>query len=485
MSFSRETVAKSFLWKLFERFSVQIIQFVVTIVLARLIVPSEYGIISLIAIFIQLCEVIIEGGLNTALVQKKDADNKDFSTIFFFSVGVSFLLYWVMFFAAIPIARFYSQPTLVPVIRILSVNLLFYAINSIQRAYVSKHMLFGKLFYSSFFSVILSGIIGITMAYKGFGVYALVAQAISNQLFTTIIMAFTVRWRPDFVFSGERFKPLFGYGWKIFGTSFIITLFVNARKLVIGKFFQPATLAFYEKGDQIPSLVMSNIFTSIQAILFPVFSEDQDDRPRIKSMMKRSTKMSCLVIYPLLMGLIVVAEPLVSLLLTDKWLPAVPFIRILCISYFFMPITLSNWEAIKAMGYSDITLKLEILKKVIDVIILVVSVFYGVYAIAWGAVLYNFICLFINLWPNKKLLDYSIREQISAAVPSLLISLVMGAAIYWMHILPISRLALLSSQIVLGAIVYILICYLIKEESFMYLLGLLKNNYKRILFKRS
>ena len=222
----------------------------------------------------------------------------------------------------------------------------------------------------------------------------------------------------------------------------------------------------------------------MQAILLPTFSEEQDDRARIKSMMRRSTKISCLVIYPLLMGLIVVAEPLVSFLLKDNWLPAVPFIRILCISYFFRPITISNWEAIKAMGYSDITLKLEILKKVIDIVILIVSVFFGVYAIAWGCVLYNFICLFINLWPNIKLLGYTIKEQFLDAVPTLLISLAMGASIYWIHLLPMSDLAILSCQILLGAIVYIAICYLTKEESFMYLLTLLKDNYNRILFKR-
>ena len=393
MSFSRGTIIKSFLWKLFERLSAQLIQFVVTIVLARLLLPSEYGIIALIAIFIQLCDVIIDGGLNTALIQKKDADNTDFSTIFYFSLSMALVLYGVMYVSATPIAHFYDQPELVPVVRVLSLSLPFYAFNSIQRAYVSRNMLFRRLFYSSLGAIILSGVLGIHMAYHGYGVWALVVQNISSQAFTTLIMWFTIRWRPIMMFSTERFRGLFNYGWKIFGANFITAIFVNARKIVIGKIFAPASLAYYDKGEQLPYIVMSNIFTSVQTILLPTFSEAQDDRPRVKAMMRRSTKLSCFFIYPLMVWMIVAAKPLVVFLLTEKWLPVVPFVQILCVANFFRPITLSNWEAIKALGYSGITLKLEIIKKIVDITILIISAAIGVYAIAWGCVLFNFI------WP--------------------------------------------------------------------------------------
>lgn len=392
MAFTRGTIIKSFLWKLFERISAQLIQFVITIVLARLLLPSEYGIIALIAIFISLCDVIIDGGLNTALIQKKDADNSDFSTIFYFSLGMALFLYVVMFFSAPLIDRFYSQHELVPVIRVLSISLLFYAFNSIQRAYVSKKMLFQRLFYSSLGSIILSGIIGIYMAYQGYGVWALVAQNVSNQIFTTLIMWYAVRWRPVLIFSVERFKGLFDYGWKIFGANLITALFVNARKLVIGKFYAPASLAYYERGDQLPALFMNNIFTSVQAILLPTLSEEQDNRSHVKAMMRRSTKLSCFFIYPIMVGMIVAAKPLVILLLTEKWLPVVEFVQILCIANFFRPITIANWEVIKALGYSGITLKLEMIKKVVDISILIISAMIGVYAIAWGCVLFNLTC---------------------------------------------------------------------------------------------
>lgn len=484
MAFSRGTIVKSFFWKLFERLSAQLIQFVVTIVLARLLLPSEYGIIALIAIFIQLCDVIIDGGLNTALIQKKEADNTDFSTIFYFSLGLSVVLYGVMFLSATPIAHFYDQPELVPVIRVLSVSLPFYAFNSIQRAFVSKNMLFHRLFYSSLGAIVLSGIIGIFMAYHGYGVWALVAQNISSQAFTTLIMWFTVRWRPIMIFSTERFKVLFNYGWKIFGANFITALFVNARKLIIGKFFAPASLAYYEKGDQLPHMVMSNIFTSVQAILLPTFSESQDDRQRVKAMMRRSTKLSCFFIYPLMVWMIVAAKPLVVFLLTDKWLPAVEFVQILCVANFFRPITISNWEAIKALGYSGITLKLEIVKKIVDITILIVSALIGVYAIAWGCVLFNFICFFINLIPNKKLLNYGIGEQVVDAVPTLFISLAMGASIYWIQWMEMPNLLILTFQFVLGMAVYAGLSRLFKEESFMYLIQMVKENKNKIHLRK-
>ena len=476
MAFARGTIIKSFLWKVFERTSAQLIQFVVTIVLARLLLPSEYGIIALVTVFISLCDVIIDGGLNTALIQKKNADFVDFSTIFFFCLGMAGVMYTMMFLFAPTIAYFYEQRELVPVIRVLSISLFFYSFNSIQRAYVSKNMLFQRLFYSSLGAIIFSGIIGIIMAYYHYGVWALVAQNISCQFFTMIIMWFTIRWRPKLTFSTQRFNSLFNYGWKIFATSIITSLFINARKMIIGKFFTPASLAFYEKGEQLPHLVMNNIFSSIQTILFPTFSDCQDDRSRVKSMMRRSTKMSCFFIYPLMVGMIVSAKPLVLFLLTEKWLPAAAFVQILCVANFFRPISISNWEAIKALGFSGITLKLEILKKIVDITILIISVFFGVYAIAWGCVLFNAICVLINLSPNKKLLNYGIREQVVDAVPTLLIALAMGVAIYWIQLIALPVFVILLLQFLLGISFYLGFNWFFHEESFMYLLKMARDN---------
>ena len=474
MKYNRNSFMKSFVWKLLEKGSVQLVTLVVSILLARWLYPEDYGIIALIIIFISLAEVISDGGFNTALIQKKDADATDFSTIFFASSGVAVLLYLILFFTAPLISRFYEIDSLTKVIRVLSLSLPFYVLNSIQRAYVAKEMLFDKLFISSLIAAVLSGLTGCWMALKGFGVWALVAQKLSNQALITVSMWYTVRWRPVMKFSFDSFRRLFGYGWKIFLTNFIITLFVKIRHLIIGKMFKPANLAYYERGDQFPSFIGENLLAAIQSVLFPTLSEQQDDRTRVKSMMRRTTKSVSLVICPLMIGLFVVAEPLTIVLLTEKWLPIVPFIRIMCISNMFKPLTIPNAEAIKAMGYSDITLKLEIIKKVIDIIILVVSCQIGLIAIAYGVALYNFICIFINLYPNIKLLDYRIREQIADVLPSYLTSIVMGASIWWIGSLGYIPIVAVTIQVLLGAAVYVAVNRLFKVESMMYFLDIIR-----------
>ena len=426
MAFTKSIIFKSFIWKLLERCSVQVVSFVVTIVLARILMPSDYGQIALVMVFVNLANVIVDGGLNQALIQKKQTDDTDFSTIFHVCMLVSLFLYGVMFVAAPAIAGFYEAPGLVPVIRVLSLSLPLYSFNSIQRAYISRHMLFKSLFKSSLLAVMGSGLVGILMAMQGMGVWALVGSSLSSAFLMIVVMWFTVDWKPRIVFSVEGFKSLFAYGWKIFFSNFIIALFVNIRSLIIGKVYTAASLAFFDRGKQFPSLIMENINASIQTVLFPVFSAEQENRDKVRSMVSRSIKMSVFVISPMMMALFAMSKPLIVLLLTEKWLMAVPFVRIFCIAYLLMPIQIANIEAIKSLGRSDVILKLELIKKVLEVTILVISVFINVYAIAVGVIIYNFICIFINLFPNKKLLDYSIGQQIKDVVPSLTASLVMG-----------------------------------------------------------
>lgn len=483
MEITRKTIFKSFIWKYFERTSTQIASFIITIILARLLLPEEYGAVALITIFINLCNVIIDGGFNTALIQKKEADTLDFSTIFHFSLILAIILYSLLFISA-PIISDYFNCLISPlIIRCFALNIIFYAINSIQRAYVAKKMLFNKLFYSSFSSVFISGLIGIIMAYKGYGIWALIAQSISSQFIICIVMWFTIKWKPLLEFSTLRFKSLFNYGWKIFLSNIITTGFIEIRKLIIGKMYTPIELAYYEKGQHFPDLIMNNLYSSVQTILLPTFSEEQNNKRKVKSMMRRATKLCCFFIYPLMIGMIVTAKPLVSFLLTEKWLPIVPFIQIMCLANFFRPITISNWEAIKALGHSDIILKLELIKKIIDVAILIISCILGVYAIAWGMVLFNFICIFINLSPNIKLLDYKIYEQLLDAVPTLVISLIMGFCIFWIKYLRLSDFATFSLQFFVGVSIYLLVCKILKEESFTYIIDILrskKTNYNKI-----
>lgn len=479
MSYSKTTIISSFLWKLIERSSVQIISFIVSVVLARILMPSDYGVVAIVLVFVNIANVIIEGGLSQALIQTKHASEKDFSTIFLVSIALSVVLYGLIFLFAPLLAEIYNNEQLTDVLRVLAITLPFFAVNSIQRSYLSRNMQFKKLFKSSIIAVLFSGATGIYLAKSGYGVWALVFCNLINIIMTVIIMLFTVDWKPKFIFSKESFVRLFDFGWKIFLSNLLISLFVNIRSLIIGWKYKPAMLAFFDRGKQFPTLIMDNINVSLQSVLFPALSSEQDNKENVKSMVRRSIKTSSLVIFPLMTGMIVVAKPLIIFLLTDKWLEAVPFLQIFCIAFIMMPMQIANMEAIKSLGHSDITLKLEIIKKVLECTILIVSLMINVYAIAAGTVIYNFICIFINLYPNKKLLNYGFVEQIKDITPNLLISTIMAICVYAIQYIQISNLAILMIQIILGISMYVLLCTIFKIESFYYILNIIKNRKKK------
>jgi len=472
-------IISSFIWKLLERFSSQAISLLVAIILARLLLPADFGIIAILVVFIELANVIIDGGLNTALVQKKEADDLDFSTILFFSLASAGILFLILFGVAPFIANFYSNQILTPVLRVLSINLFLNTFNAIQRAYVSKHMLFNKLFYCNFAAILASGVTGITMAYTGWGIWALVYQQIVYQAILTITMWFNINWRPIFAFSLQRFKGLFKYGWKIFATNMLIAIYENIRGLIIGKIYQPSTLAFFDRGKQFPNLITTNISISLQTILLPTFADIQDDRERVKLIMKKSIEVVNFMILPLLAILAACAKPLIILLLTEKWLEAVPFMQIFCIAFMMIPIQSSNMSAIKALGYSGITLKVEIIKKAIETIILIVSFLINVYAVAWGIVLYNFVCIIINLYPCKKLLNYGVTEQIKDIFPYILTSSLTGALLYGISFTDMHPGILLPLQLVMGITIYIFLNALFCTNSYAYVKKLI---YQKGLF---
>lgn len=471
----KATVLSSLFWKLMERGGTQGIQFIVQIVLARLLLPEDYGIIALVVIFTSIAGVFIQSGLNTALIQKKDADETDFSSVFYLSLFIACLLYLILYITAPFIATFYEEPHITSVFRVLSITLFFGAFNSIQNAIVARNLQFKKLFVSSTGAILVSGTVGIYMAYTGFGVWALVGQQLINQLLVTVILWFTVKWRPRLLFSYKRVKSLFSFGWKLLVSSLINTIYMDLRSLIIGKMFKAEMLGFYNRGQQFPSVLVSNIDGSIQSVMLPVLSSQQDNRSRVKDMMRRAIVTSSFVICPMMVGLAVTAEPLVKLLLTDKWLPCVPFLQIFCASYALMPIHTANLQAINALGRSDIFLKLEIIKKGYGLAILGVTVFYGVYAIALGQVLSSIISTFINAYPNKKLLNYSYIEQWNDIMPSLLLSLVMGVVVYSIKLLGLSALITLVIQVCVGVIFYVGLAWIFKLECFSYLLNTLKD----------
>lgn len=472
----KKAIINSLIYKFMERCGYQGVAFLVQIVLARLLSPEDYGVISLLAIFITVSQVFVQSGLNTALIQKKQVDEVDYSSVFFVSLGISVVLYVILFFCAPYIALFYNMPELSKYLRVLAIILIPGAFNSIQNAQIARRMEFKKLMYSTWIAVIVSGIVGILLAYLQFGTWSLVFQQLTNQVLVCIILCKMIKWRPAIKFSWQKIKVLFSFGWKLLCSNLIDTIYTNLQGLVIGKKFNSSTLGIYNRGKQFPQLLVDNINGSIQSIMLPTLSKYQDDKVILKSMMRRSIVTSSLIIFPLLTLLGIVAHPLITLVLTEKWIECVPYMWIYCFIYAFMPIHTANLQAINAQGRSDQFLKLEIIKKCYGVLILCVTIglFESPIAIAIGGAVSTLISCFVNATPNRKLLNYSYLEQMKDILPELILSFVMGMVIYPISFINMPDILLIIIQIMCGIIIYCLLAWLFKLEPFLYLMHTIK-----------
>ena len=420
-------------------------------------------------------QVFVDSGLGTALIQKKDADDLDFSSVFYFNFFVCLILYAGMFVAAPYIAEFYNDLSLTAIIRVISLTIVISGVKGIQQSYVSSNMLFKRFFFATLGGTIFSAFLGIAMAYAGCGVWAIVAQQLSNTAIDTLILWITVKWRPKKMFSWERLRGLLSYGWKLLVSSLLDTVYNNLRNLIIGKVYTSADLAYYNQGDKFPKVVVTNINTSIDSVLLPSMSEEQDHANRVKSMTRRAIKTSTYIMAPLMMGLLFCAEPIVKLLLTDKWLPCVPYLRIFCFTYLFWPIHTANLNAVKAMGRSDLFLRLEIIKKAIGLILLLLTMRISVMAMAYSLIVSSIFSQVANSWPNWKLLNYNYLEQLRDILPSIIIAIGMGVCVYFIGFIPLSTVVTLMIQIIAGAAIYVGASALLKLEEFEYLLRMIKS----------
>ncbi len=476
---NNKNIFSNFIWRFAERCGAQLVTFIVSIVLARILAPEDYGTIALVTVFTTILQVFVDSGLGTALIQKKDADDLDFSSVFFFNFAVCLFLYAVMFIAAPFIAVFYDDTTLTPVIRVISLTIVISGVKGIQQAYVSRHMLFKRFFFSTIGGTVFSAIFGIGLAYAGCGVWALVAQQLSNTAIDTFILWLTVRWRPKKMFSWKRLKNLLGFGWKLLVSSLLDVCYNNLRNLIIGKMYSSSNLAFYNQGDKFPKVIVTNINTSIDSVLLPTMSSAQDDRERVKNMTRRAIKTSTYAMAPLMMGLAFCAEPVVHLVLTDKWLPCVPFLRVFCITYMFWPVHTANLNAINAMGRSDCFLRLEIVKKTVGMVLLLSTMWFGVMAMAYSLLLNSILSQIINSWPNRKLLNYGYLEQVRDFMPGILLAVFMGICVYFIGYIPLPTIVVLLIQVIVGALIYITVSAVLKLEEFEYLTGMIRSFLKR------
>ncbi|MEN2776305.1 lipopolysaccharide biosynthesis protein [Acetivibrio clariflavus] len=474
LEFSKTKVITSLFWKLLERVGTQGIQFLVQVILARLLFPKDYGILAIVVTFINIATVFIQSGFNTSLIQKKDTDENDYNSVFILGLIAAGVINVLFFFISPVVAKFYDEPQLTSILRVLSLTLFASAITSVQFAIISKKMLFKEQFLNTLLATVFSGIAGVFFAYMGFGVWSLVIQQLVSQVFVTLSLFRVLDWRPKFYFSIQKIKVLFSFGWKLLVSGLIDTTDKEIRGLLIGKLYSRDVLGFYNRGNQFPLLIVSNINGSIQSVLFPTLASQQDNREKVKSIMRRAIITSSFLIFPIMVGLSVVSEPLVRLLLTEKWLGIIPFLQIFCASYALWPIHTANLQAINAVGRSDISLKLEIIKKIIGLIILVSTAFYGVYVLALGTLATGIISSFINAYPNKRLLNYSYFEQIKDIFPYIVISVIMGCIVYPIKWLGLYDIITLLLQFFAGVFIYVILAKALNLECLDYLLGTLK-----------
>ena len=469
-----KSVVSGLIWSFGERITAQLVTFFITILLARILTPDDYGTVSLILVFVTLANVFVSNGFGESLIQKKNASESDFSTIFWCSFSFSILLYILLFFSSPYIAAFYGNDMLSPLTRILALKIPISSISTIQHAYVSKHMQFKKFFFSTLGGTIISGVVGVIMAYNGFGVWAVVFQYLINTTVDTIVLLFTIPWRPHFYFDITSARKLMSFGWKMTLSSFINSAYGEIRSLIIGKIYSSGDLAQYKRGQQFPQLFITNINTAVSAVIFPTMSMVNNNLVDVKRLTRRSMAVTAYIIFPMMVGLSIIAKPLVLFLLTEKWQPCVPFLQLACISFGLQPIQTANCQAIKAIGRSDVYLTTEIMKKTIGIGLLLGFMHRSVMAVAIMDVIATFMSAIISIVPNKRLIRYGLLEQVKDLLPSILLSFVMGMTIYPIGKLALPNIMIVAIQVFVGTFIYVGLSLLSKNDSMFYLINILK-----------
>lgn len=477
----KRSLLNNLIWKFSERLMTQLVTLIVSIILARLLSPEDYGTIAVIYVFITLAEVLVIDGFGNALVQKKDADALDFSTALVFNLFLGTALYALFYFSAPFIADFYGggYHLLVPILRVLGLRLLFSAVSSIQQAQLAKSLEFDKSFLAAIIGAVCSGITGVAMAYAGYGVWALVAQYLTNAVVHAIALRVIIGTFPKLRFSLTRFRSMIHYGFRMLGTSFLTTAFVAFRSMFIGKIYTAEHLAYYDKGRQFPNLLISNMVTAITSVLFPQMSLEQDDKSRIKDITRRTIRFTSYFVFPVLLGFAAVVEPFVEVVLTQKWLPSVPLMQLFCFVYLFMPIHIANMQAVKALGHGGVYMKLESFKNALELIMLLVLARVNVKAFVLGVAITSALFTFVSAYPNKKLLNYTFREQLKDFLPNLLNAVVMAAVVSGVGLVSLNALPMLALQVLTGVGIYVLLSAVTKNPEFQFLLDKLLHWAKR------
>lgn len=461
-------------WSFIERFSVQGVVFVLDLIIARLIGPENYGLIAMLAIFMSVSQVFIDGGFSSALIQRKERSEADYSTVFYINFAISILTYIALFFAAPAIAEFFNQPVLSAITRVYSLNLIINSLVAVNKTKLTIAVDFKTQSKISFYSAVLSGIVGVALAMLGYGVWSLVVQSLVLAALNVLFSFYYVRWIPRERFSTASFKSLFSFGSKLLIANIISALYAKAYDMVIGKKFDKESLGLFSRADKFNQFASSNISGVLQRVSFPVLSSIQDDNDRLRRVYKKYMQISALVVFPLILGMCGIARPMIEALLGPQWMGCVPMLQILSFAYLWDCVVMVNLNLIYVKGHSDYVLKLEIIKKTIAFTILAITLFFDLTIICCGRVVYSIIAFYLNTYYTKKLLNYGFFTQLKELSPILFMSLVVTCIGLAMSALISNAILSLAASLTLCPIAYVAMCKIFKVEAFNEVLSIVK-----------
>ncbi len=446
----------------------QIIHFIVGIILARILSPMEFGLIGMITIFIAVSQSLVDSGFQQALIRKQDADNTDFSTVFYFNFALGLLFYIILFFSARPISRFYDEVQLTEIIRVFGLVIVINSLALIQRARLIKAINFKLQTKISILSSSISGAVGIYMAYNGYGVWSLVWRTVVNQLFQAVLLWLFNRWKPGLIFSLNSLKQMFSFGSKLLISGLLDTLYKNINLLVIGKFFSAGELGFYSRADQFQKLPSANITATVQRVSYPVLTKVQDESARLKEGYRKIINSTMFISFTSMLTLVAIAKPMILTLIGEKWLPSVTMLQLLCIAGMLSPLHAINLNMLKVKGRADLFLKLEIIKKVLAIPVIILGIIFGVTVMIAGMVFNSFLAYFLNSYYSGRLINYSVKEQIIDILPSFLIALSSGTVLFIPTLIFNSHFPLmLFIQIISGIVLIASLSELTKNRAYL------------------
>ena len=475
----KDSAIKGVIWSGIERFSVQGIQFILSLVIARQLLPSDYGMIAMLSIFMAIAQSFVDSGFSNALIQKQGRTDVDYSTVFYFNIGVAAVIYIIFYFISPYIASFYNLPELENIAIWVALNFVISAFSTVQRAKLTIDLDFRKQAIISLVSVILSGIVAVWMAYSGFGVWALVAQGLLNNGISTILLWISAKWLPSLVFSIQSFKELFSFGSKLLIGGLLHTLYTNMYSLVIGKAYSSSDLGHFNMAATITQTPSTSVTTILTRVTYPIECRMQDDNMRLENSFFQFIKLTAFVFFPMMIGLAAVADPLIKLVLTDKWVSSIPYLRIMCVAYMWNPIMRLSWDLLNAKHRSDLSLRSEIIKKIVAFAILFLSIPFGLKAMCIGLVLYSIADLLIVSYYIKQILPrITFVKIITNLFPILIQSFIMGILVYVVSNVFHNLWFQLVSGILSGIIIYMI-------SSFIFTRNLLKTLYNIIMFRKN